>query len=137
MTVILKKQDYDEILAHGLLNLPNEACGLLGGQMDSEVMTVEKVYLLNNVDKSPEHFSLDPLEQFAVIKDIRSRNGGLLGNFHSHPASPSRPSEEDKRLAFDPEISYLILPLQDQENPVFKSFRIKLGEVYEEELQII
>ena len=106
MTIILKKQDYDEILAHALINLPNEACGLLGGQMDGEVKTVEKVYLLTNADQSPEHFSLDPKEQFAVIKDIRSRNGVLLGNFHSHPASPSRPSEEDKRLAYDPEVSY-------------------------------
>ena len=137
MTIILKKQDYDEILAHSLLNLPNEACGLLGGQMDGEVKTVQKVYLLKNVDQSPEHFSLDPKEQFAVIKDIRSRNEVLLGNFHSHPSSPSRPSEEDKRLAFDAEVSYLILSLQDKENPVLKSFRIKHAEVFEEGLQII
>jgi len=137
MTIIIKKQDYDEILAHVLINLPNEACGLLGGQMDGEVKTVEKVYLLTNVDQSPEHFSLDPKEQFAVIKDIRSRNEVLLGNFHSHPISPSRPSEEDKRLAFDAEVSYLILSLQDKENLVLKSFRIKHAEVFEEELQII
>lgn len=137
MTIILKKQDYDEILAHALTNLPNEACGLLGGQVDGEVKTVEKVYLLTNVDQSPEHFSLDPKEQFAVIKDIRSRNEVLLGNFHSHPASPSRPSEEDKRLAYDPEVSYLILSLQDKGNPVLKSFRIKQADVFEEELQII
>ena len=133
----LKKQDYDEILAHALTNLPNEACGMLGGQMGGEVKTVEKVYLLTNVDQSPEHFSLNPKEQFAVIKDIRSWNGVLLGNFHSHPASPSRPSEEDKRLAYDPEVSYLILSLQDTEHPVMKSFRIKRTEVFEEELQII
>jgi len=137
MTIILKKQDYDEILAHALLNLPNEACGLLGGHRDGEVKTVKKVYLLKNVDQSPEHFSLDPLEQFSVIKDIRSGNGVLLGNFHSHPSSPSRPSEEDKRLAFDGELSYLILSLQDKENPVLKSFRIKQADVSEEELQII
>lgn len=44
---------------------------------------------------------MDPREQFAVVKDMRNNNLTLLGNFHSHPASPSRPSEEDKRLAFD------------------------------------
>jgi len=137
MMIILKKQDYDEILAHAFLNLPNEACGLLGGHMDGEIKTVEKVYLLKNVDKSPEHFSMDPKEQFAVVKDIRDRRGVLLGNFHSHPSSPSRPSEEDKRLAFDPQVSYLILSLQDKENPVLKSFYIQHGEVFEDKLQII
>jgi len=137
MTIILKKQDYDEILAHALINLPNEACGLLGGLMDGEVKTVKKIYLLKNVDQSPEHFTLDPKEQFAVIKDIRNGNGVLLGNFHSHPSSPSRPSEEDKRLAFDADLSYLILSLQDKENPVLKSFRMKQAEVSEEELQVI
>lgn len=137
MTIILKKQDYKEILAHSLKNLPDEACGLLSGHMDGEIKRIEKVYLLTNVDQSPEYFSLDPREQFAVIKDIRSRNEVLLGNFHSHPGSPSRPSEEDKRLAFDPELSYLILSLLDKENPVLKSFRIKQAEVFEEELQII
>ncbi|MFZ3100650.1 MAG: M67 family metallopeptidase [Desulfitobacteriaceae bacterium] len=137
MTIILKKQDYDEILAHCLISLPNEACGLLGGRSDGEVKTVEKVYLLTNIDQSPEHFSLDTKEQFAVIKDIRSRNEVMLGNFHSHPNTPSRPSEEDKRLAFDSEVSYLILSLQAKGNPVLKSFRIKPAGVFEEELQII
>ncbi|MBR4650224.1 MAG: Mov34/MPN/PAD-1 family protein [Prevotella sp.] len=28
----------------------------------------------------------------------------ILANWHSHPASPSRPSEEDLRLALDPTI---------------------------------
>lgn len=136
MTIIVKKEAYDVILAHALDNLPNEACGLLGGRLDGTVKTVEKVYLLTNVDHSPEHFSMDPKEQFAVIKELRQNNWVLLGNFHSHPNSPSRPSEEDKRLALDPEASYLILSLQDRERPVLKSFRIIRSEVSEEDLQI-
>ena len=135
-TIILKKQDYELIQAHALSHLPHEACGLLGGRIDGEVKTVEKVYLLTNEDHSPEHFSMDPKEQFAAIKDMRCSNTILLGNFHSHPGSPARPSEEDKRLAFDPEASYLILSLQKHENPVLKSFRIVRSVVSEEEIQI-
>lgn len=137
MTILLKQQDYAEILSYAQEKLPNEACGLLAGWIEGEVKTVENVYLLRNVDQSPEHFSMDPQEQFAAIKDIRSKGWVLLGNFHSHPGSPSRPSQEDIRLAFDSEASYLILSLQDKENPVFKSFKVKEGTVNEEELRLI
>lgn len=134
--IIMTKQQYNEIVGHSLQAVPNEACGLLGGKAEEGVKYVAKVYLLTNVDNSPEHFSMDPKEQFAAVKDMRSNGWSLLGNFHSHPASPARPSEEDKRLAFDPEASYMILSLLDERNIALKSFRIAKGEVKEEELII-
>lgn len=124
ITLKLKKGDYDKILAHCEQGLPNESCGLLAGTADGEVKTVTKVYLLTNTDASNEHFSMDPREQLAALKDARANGWSILGNFHSHPESPSRPSEEDKRLAYDSTIEYLILSLQDRENPVLKAFGI-------------
>ena len=109
----LKKEDYEKILDHCRKGLPNESCGLLGGTIEGDVKTIEKVYLLTNIDESNEHFSMDPKEQLSAIKDIRQNGYQMIGNFHSHPESPSRPSEEDKRLAFDPNIEYLILSLMD------------------------
>ncbi len=135
--IILNKEQVQKIADHALAALPIEACGLLAGVSDEAGKTVYKVYLLTNIDNSPEHFSLDPKEQFAAIKDMRCNGWGLLGNFHSHPASPARPSEEDKRLAFDSKVSYLIMSLQDQEQPILKSFHIKDGQVYEEVITII
>jgi [CysO sulfur-carrier protein]-S-L-cysteine hydrolase len=67
---------------------------------------------------------------------MRSNGNVMLGNFHSHPASPARPSEEDKRLAFDSEASYMILSFMEQTNIVLKSFRIDKHSVNEEELTI-
>ena len=64
-------------------------------------------------------------EHLAAIKDIRAKGLKPLGNWHSHPESPSRPSQEDKRLAYDSSASYLILSLQDRENPVLNSFHIE------------
>ncbi|MBQ3332973.1 MAG: M67 family metallopeptidase [Thermoguttaceae bacterium] len=143
--IILTKQQYDSIVAHAQKHAPLEACGLIAGRSrhetgpsgDSEIRTVEKVYLLTNTDASAEHFSMDPNEQFAAVKDMRSRGIGLLGNFHSHPATPSRPSEEDKRLAYDTSASYLILSLAGEE-PVLNSFRIDGDKnVTKEELTIL
>lgn len=120
----LKKEDYEKILAHCKGGLPNEACGLIGGTIEGDKRSIQKVYLLTNIDQSNEHFSMDPKEQLAAVKDMRANGLKLLGNFHSHPESPSRPSEEDKRLAYDSKVNYLILSLMDLENPVFNAFRI-------------
>lgn len=136
MLIILTRQQVETIIAHSIKSLPIEACGLLGGKIEGEKRMVSKVYPMNNVDQSPEHFSMDPKEQFAVIKDMRANNWVMLGNFHSHPESPSRPSEEDKRLAYDAEASYLILSLLDNEHPVLKSFRIQGGEVKEDPIMV-
>ena len=120
----LSKIDFDKMLRHAEAELPNEACGLIAGIIDGDNKIVKEVYLLTNIDKSNEHFSLDPKEQLAAIKDMRSKGLAPLGNWHSHPESPSRPSEEDKRLAFDSKASYMILSLMEKENPVLNSFRI-------------
>ncbi|MCI7323577.1 MAG: M67 family metallopeptidase [Lachnospiraceae bacterium] len=121
--IYLKKSDYEKIVEHAKKNLPEEACGLLGGTKNGDEKTVEKVYLLTNIDHTNEHFSMDPREQLAAVKDMRANGLELLGNWHSHPESPSRPSEEDKRLAYDPTVNYLILSLMDAE-PVLRAFVI-------------
>ncbi len=133
----MKEEQYRTILKHCIRGLPNEACGLLAGEADGEDKTVRKVYLLTNVDASREHFSMDPKEQLAAVKDARANGFVLLGNFHSHPESPARPSEEDKRLAYDPAADYLILSLQDMDHPVLKAFHIdREKQVTVHELQI-
>ena len=94
------------------------------------------MYFLTNIDHSREHFSLDVKEQLAAVKDMRMHGLKPLGNWHSHPESPSRPSKEDKRLAYDSSASYMILSLMDKENPVLHSFLIKGEEAEKEELII-
>ena len=132
--IVLTKRQYADILNHSLKTRPSEACGLLGGKIENGVKYVDKVYLLTNVDNSTEHFSMDRKEQFAAVKDMRNNGHAMLGNFHSHPASLSRPSEEDKRLAFDPEASYLIMSLMDEQDAILKSFNIIKNEVKEEKI---
>lgn len=134
----LRRKDYDIILNHAVKGLPNEACGLIAGKVSGEDKHIEKVYLLTNADESNEHFSMDPKEQLAAVKDIRENGLSLLGNFHSHPESPARPSEEDKRLAFDTKAEYLILSLLNREEPILKAFLINAEkEVTEEPIGII
>ena len=132
----ISKSDYLKILAHAEGCLPEEACGLIAGEVTDSGKIIKKVYLLTNIDHSNEHFSLDPKEQLAAIKDMRAEGLTPLGNWHSHPGSPSRPSEEDKRLAYDSSASYLILSLMNRESPVLNSFKIS-GDTAENEGLII
>lgn len=132
----LLKTDYEKIVAHAEKELPNEACGLIGGTINGDSKKIKKVYLLTNIDHSNEHFSLDPKEQLAAIKDMRQNGLVPLGNWHSHPESPSRPSDEDKRLAYDSKASYMILSLMDSQNPVLNSFNITGDTAEKEELVI-
>ena len=136
MVIELTLADYLEMVRHARALAPIEDCGLLGGTVADGVKSVEKVYYLTNTDHSEEHFSLDPKEQFAAVKEMRANGWQLLGNWHSHPASPSRPSEEDKRLAFDSKASYFILSLHGGE-PVLNSFHVSREEkVTKEDLRI-
>ena len=97
---------------------------------------MKKSYPLTNLDKSSEHFSMDPKEQFNTIKIIRGHAMLFIGNYHSHLCTPSRPSEEDIRLAYDPKIIYGILSLEKEE-PVFNLFKINKDGVLKLEYQII
>ncbi len=134
--ITLKKSDFEKILKHAESVLPEEACGLIAGDITEDGKEIKKVYILTNIDHSNEHFSLDPKEQLAAVKDMRANGLTPLGNWHSHPESPSRPSEEDKRLAYDSKASYLILSLMDREKPVLNSFKIN-GDTAENEGLVI
>ena len=128
--MLIPKYIIEDIYDHARNGLPEEVCGYLAGSGEE----VKKSYRMVNVDHSPEHFSFDPAEQFAVLRAARKEGLEILANYHSHPETPARPSEEDIRLAYDPEISYVIVSLAAAQ-PDIKSFRIRNGEVEKEEIQ--
>lgn len=127
----IKKEILDRMIQHARKDAPIEACGYLA-EKDG---IVSETYPLKNVDASPEHFNLDPAEQFSTIRKIRMKKLRLRAVYHSHPNSPARPSEEDIRLAYDPSISYVIVALMGIEATV-KSFAIRSGVVTDEEIII-
>lgn len=128
----IPKNIIESIIHQAINELPDEACGLLTG----EGTRIFRQFPLINMDHSPEHFSFDPAEQFAVLKSARSEGQRIMANYHSHPATPARPSAEDIRLAFDPSLIYIIVSLAETE-PVVKAFRIKDGKAENIAISII
>ena len=130
--LILKKKFLDKIIAQARSGFPNESCGILAGK-DGKV---EKVYEMSNTDASPSTFFMEAKEQLKVMKEIRNSGIQMIGIYHSHVASQAYPSAHDVELAFYPEVSYAIISLQDNKNPVARSFKIQKGKIKEEEVRI-
>lgn len=126
MKITISQADFDKMYEQAKRVRPEEACGLIAGiDREDGVREIQKAYILTNIDHTNEHFTIDPKEQLQAIKDMRANGMKLLGNWHSHPESPSRPSEEDKRLANDSKASYLILSLMEEGQPVLNAFHIE------------
>ena len=128
----IKKDIINKIIAHAQKGAPIEMCGYLTGQDN----IVSKHYELTNIDHSEDHFSFDPQEQFAAVKDARANGLEVCAVYHSHPVTPARPSQEDIRLAYDPSISYVIISLADGVEDV-KSFKIRDAQVTPETIEIV
>ncbi len=133
--MIIPQTIIDELISQARQDLPNETCGYLLGTIGAaEGAVVKENYWMENIDHSPEHFSFAPRDQFAALRYARSKGLKILANWHSHPASPSRPSQEDLRLANDPTIRYAILSLS--EGIHLNSFKILNGEVVDKEVHL-
>ncbi len=147
--LILKEELFRRITEHAIGEFPNEACGILSGSQgrvghsisfgtNGECSrTVEKVYEMTNVEKSPQIFFMDAKEQLKAMKEIRNNGGEMVGIYHSHVASEAYPSSHDVELALYSDVSYIIISLKDKKNPSIRSFKIVEGRIMEEELRIV
>lgn len=129
--MLIPQNIIEELIRQAQQEAPDESCGYLLGTGDE----VTENYPMENIDHSPEHFSFAPRQQFAALKYAREHGLKILANWHSHPASPSRPSQEDIRLANDPNIRYAILSLYN--GIQLNSFSIQHGEVVSKEEHFI
>ena len=128
--VTISRRHLEQLFQQAAAELPNECCGILAGLREDRNIVVTEVFPMENLDKSAEHFSIEPRALFSLHRELRSKGLSVLGNYHSHPATPARPSVEDIRLAYDPDAVYVIISLKE-EIPVLKAFYIREG-VYQE-----
>jgi Predicted metal-dependent protease of the PAD1/JAB1 superfamily len=128
----IRKDIITRLIEHARKDAPIEACGYLG----AENGIITELYPLTNVDKSSEHFSLDPGEQFSAMKDGRARGLEMCAVHHSHPATSARPSQEDIKLAHDPNTLYVIVSLAAGKEDI-KAFTIRNCNVSQVNLEVI
>ena len=129
----IPKDVYQEMIGHAKAVYPQEACGFLVGEdgLAKYFLTIE------NMDHSTVTYTMDPRQQLKAFKRISADELELMGIFHSHVASPAEPSQTDRRQAFYPEVSYLIVSLADMNKPDLKSYRIVADDVTTEEIKVV
>lgn len=124
----IEKKDYERIIEQARESKPNEICGILAGKN----YKVLKIYQMNNTSDNPRFcYFIDPKEQLMVFKNMRKENMELVGIYHSHPETEAYPSKRDIELAFYPEAIYVIISLQNEDNPSVRGFRIVNGRIKE------
>ena len=133
MRLTIPRHAYDAMLAASRAVAPIEACGLLGGADDG----VAQFYELPNTDAAAEHYTMAPQEQFAAIKDMRAKGLRMLAIWHSHPVTPARMSGEDLRIAYTPDVVYVIVSLADPQRPDIKGFTVANGTPTPVEIEIV
>lgn len=123
----------DEMVAHCLRGLPEEACGLLGG--DLATGEVKVLYPTENDAASAKVYTIPPRAHLRADRDAEERGMAIIGVFHSHTRTEAYPSPTDVRQAPDPAWHYVIVSLRDT-LPAIRSYRIADGSVDEEQVII-
>jgi proteasome lid subunit RPN8/RPN11 len=119
----------EEMVAHCLRALPEEGCGLLGG--DAETAVVGKCYPTANVAASAKRYEVDPRDLLRADREAEEGGMSLIGVFHSHTHTDAFPSPTDVAEAPDPSWHYVVVSLR-HEVPALRSYRIVAGEISEE-----
>ncbi len=93
MRVILPRHIYKQFLEE-VRKSRYEVCGLLLGVKSGEEVSISKLYIAENLDKSPVRFTIDPYTMLKAFEDAEEMGMEVVGVIHSHPAPPS-PSNLD------------------------------------------
>jgi len=125
----LPAQVYAEIVGHCLSGLPDEACGLLGG--DPATGAVARCYPTRNLAASAKLYEVDPQQHLRADRDAEANAMAIIGVFHSHTHTDAYPSPTDVAQAPDPGWHYVLVSLRDS-HPMVRSYRIVGGRIDEE-----
>lgn len=121
------------MVAHCLASLPLEGCGLLLGRTDDQVVDVA---VTRNAASSAILYEIDATDHLAADRGARERGLDIVGAFHSHTHTDAWPSATDVAAAVDPGWHWVVISLRHFE-PVVRSFRISLGGIDHEQVELV
>lgn len=128
----LGRGTYDALVEHARSDHPFEVCGLLAGAGGS----VLRHYRIPNAARSMTYYSMEPKAMLHAFNEIDDEGWDLQAIYHSHTHTEAFPSATDVELAFYPEAVYLIVSLQDEDEPEVRAFNIVDGRITERELYV-
>ena len=113
--ITLTEKQISEIEAHGEREYPFECCGLLIGEFaaNGEKTVVEIFPIENAREEAAKHNRslITPQDLMRGERYARGKKLDVVGNYHSHPDHPARPSQFDLDHAL-PVWSYIIVSIE-------------------------
>lgn len=135
----IARELFDAILAHAVVEAPNECCGIVAS-VDGDAV---RVYPARNAVASPLRYVMDVTDQLRIQDDLDAQNWDCGAIYHSHTRSAPYPSQTDINLAFVPEVGplwpgslYVIVGLAG-EKPEVRAFRIESDTPEEVALDVV
>jgi len=110
---------------------PDECCGMLVGVVDADdKVTVTRVIPSPNVridaggGGGEDRFEIDPQIRFDLMRALQGRNEDIVGHYHSHPDHPAEPSIHDLDMAFEPNLVWLIVAVNQGQSADTRTWRL-------------
>ena len=131
MTLTLPQDLIDEMIAHAQDDDPNECCGMIVRAADGALT----LYRADNDAASPYRFDIPAQQLYYLFRTIEDNGADFLVIYHSHVATPARPSRTDLRMAVmhrtaNPWPYWVLVSLQHEE-PSVRAWRIDDGDEVE------
>ena len=115
MQIILTKAQRQILSTEAINKKPNESCALLFGKKENEKITVNEIFLTENIEKSPINFTISNEQLIQGYKIAEDKGLEVIGIFHSHPDSEPFPSETDKKfMEINPVTWVIFSPLTNE-----------------------
>lgn len=113
LAIHIGEEKIREMIQHSESESPNEACGILAGSFDGDLVLVTEVFQCENVHPDPtiEYF-VKPEDQLRVFLELEGRKDAeVVGFYHSHPRGPNAPSQIDASKNYWPDHPVAIVSL--------------------------
>lgn len=126
----------DAILDQSRAEYPDEACGVILGNLGSDRATRLKAMI--NAAHSPTFYEFDPKDLLALYREVDELDEEIVVIYHSHTDTEAFPSRTDIAYAGEPGAHYVLVSTREEIAPEteFRSFRIIDGVVTEEPVVI-
>ena len=111
--LVLSSALWEQMQAHALACLPEEACGVLGGlpAVSDEPAAAVLALPVENALHSRVRFRMEPSAQLQAFYALEEQGLELLAVFHSHPRGPEHPSPTDlAEFAYPGVLSLILFP---------------------------
>lgn len=98
LSITLTKSQKQILVNHANSEKPNESCAILFGEKNNQNTQVKRIFLTENIEKSPVNFTISAEQILEADKMEKNSSMKIIGIFHSHPNSDAFPSETDKKF---------------------------------------